>query len=31
MMPLGGLLLLLQGICWFIRDVHMVLAGRELR
>jgi len=31
MMPLGGLLLLLQGIDWFIRDLHMVLTGRELR
>lgn len=31
MMPLGGLLLLLQGINWFIRDLHMVLTGRELR
>jgi TRAP-type mannitol/chloroaromatic compound transport system permease small subunit len=31
MMPLGGLLLLLQGIDWFIRDLHLVLTGRELR
>jgi TRAP-type mannitol/chloroaromatic compound transport system permease small subunit len=31
MMPLGGLLLLLQGICWFIRDLHMVFTGRQLR
>jgi TRAP-type mannitol/chloroaromatic compound transport system permease small subunit len=31
MLPLGGLLLLLQGIDWFIRDLHMVLTGRELR
>jgi TRAP-type mannitol/chloroaromatic compound transport system permease small subunit len=31
MMPLGGLLLLLQGINWFIRDLHLVVTGRELQ
>jgi TRAP-type mannitol/chloroaromatic compound transport system permease small subunit len=31
MMPLGGALLLLQGLNWFIRDLHMVVTGRELR
>lgn len=31
MMPLGGLLLLLQGINWFIRDLHMAVTGRELQ
>lgn len=30
MMPLGGLLLLLQGINWFIRDLHIVITGRKL-
>ena len=30
MMPLGGLLLLLQGINWFIRDLHMAITGRRL-
>jgi TRAP-type mannitol/chloroaromatic compound transport system permease small subunit len=31
MMPLGGLLLLLQGINWFIRDLHLVVTGRALQ
>ena len=30
MMPLGGLLLLAQGINWFIRDLHMALTGKSL-
>lgn len=30
MMPLGGLLLLAQGINWFIRDLHMAVTGRRL-
>jgi TRAP-type mannitol/chloroaromatic compound transport system permease small subunit len=30
MMPLGGILLLLQGINWFIRDLHMAITGRSL-
>jgi TRAP-type mannitol/chloroaromatic compound transport system permease small subunit len=29
MMPLGGFLLLLQGIVWLIRDIHMAVTGRE--
>jgi TRAP-type mannitol/chloroaromatic compound transport system permease small subunit len=31
MMPLGGLLLLLQGINWFIRDLHIAITGRSLQ
>ncbi len=31
MMPLGGFLLLLQGIVWLIRDIHMVATGREMK
>jgi TRAP-type mannitol/chloroaromatic compound transport system permease small subunit len=31
MMPLGGLLLLLQGLVWFIRDLHMAATGRDMR
>ena len=30
MMPLGSLLLLLQGIVWFIRDLHMAFTGKEM-
>lgn len=30
MMPLGGVLLLLQGVVWFIRDLHMALTGRKM-
>ena len=30
MMPLGGVLLLAQGINWFIRDLHMAVTGRRL-
>lgn len=30
MMPLGGVLLLAQGITWFIRDFHMAVTGRSL-
>ena len=30
MMPLGGVLLLAQGINWFIRDLHMAVTGKEL-
>ena len=30
MMPLGALFLLLQGIVWFIRDVHIAITGREM-
>ena len=29
LMPFGGVLLLLQGIVWNIRDIHMVVKGRE--
>jgi TRAP-type mannitol/chloroaromatic compound transport system permease small subunit len=31
MMPLAGLMLLLQGLNWFIRDIHIVITGREMR
>ena len=31
MMPLGGLLLFLQGVCWLIRDLHLVATRRELK
>lgn len=30
MMPLAGLLLVLQGVNWFIRDLHMVITGRKM-
>jgi TRAP-type mannitol/chloroaromatic compound transport system permease small subunit len=30
MMPLGGFLLVLQGINWLIRDLHMAITGRSL-
>ena len=30
MMPLGALMLLLQGIVWFIRDLHIAVTGREM-
>lgn len=30
MMPLGALLLLLQGFVWFIRDIHIAITGREM-
>jgi TRAP-type mannitol/chloroaromatic compound transport system permease small subunit len=30
MMPLGGLLLLLQGVVWLIRDIHMAATGRQM-
>ena len=30
MMPLGALMLLLQGIVWWIRDLHVAITGREL-
>jgi TRAP-type mannitol/chloroaromatic compound transport system permease small subunit len=30
MMPFGGFLLLLQGIVWLIRDIHMAVTGREM-
>lgn len=30
MMPLGGLLLLLQGFNWFIRDLHIAITGRRM-
>jgi len=30
MMPLGALFLLLQGIVWFIRDLHIAVTGREM-
>ena len=29
LMPFGGVLLLLQGIVWTIRDIHMAVTGRE--
>jgi len=31
LMPFGGVLLLLQGIVWTIRDIHMVKTGREFK
>lgn len=31
LMPFGGVLLLLQGIVWTIRDVHIVMTGREFK
>ena len=30
MVPLGAALLLLQGVVWLIRDIHMVVRGREM-
>lgn len=30
MMPLAGVLLLLQEINWFIRDLHTIITGREM-
>lgn len=30
MMPFGAFLLILQGIVWLIRDIHMVATGRKL-
>jgi TRAP-type mannitol/chloroaromatic compound transport system permease small subunit len=29
MIPLGGLLLLLQGVNWFIRDLYLAVTGRK--
>jgi len=31
LMPFGGVLLLLQGICWTIRDAHMAITGRKFK
>ncbi|MBW1696204.1 MAG: TRAP transporter small permease subunit [Deltaproteobacteria bacterium] len=31
MMPAGAFMLLLQGIVWFIRDLHIAITGRELK
>jgi TRAP-type mannitol/chloroaromatic compound transport system permease small subunit len=31
MMPLGGILLVAQGINWLIRDLHMAITGRSLQ
>jgi TRAP-type mannitol/chloroaromatic compound transport system permease small subunit len=31
MMPFGALMLILQGIVWLIRDIHLVATGRRLR
>jgi len=31
MMPFGALMLLLQGIVWFIRDLHFAVTGREMK
>jgi TRAP-type mannitol/chloroaromatic compound transport system permease small subunit len=31
LMPFGGVLLLLQGIVWTIRDAHMAFTGREFK
>jgi len=31
MMPFGGVLLLLQGVVWLIRDIHMAATGREMK
>lgn len=30
MMPLGALLLLLQGFVWFVRDLHLACTGKEM-
>lgn len=30
MMPFGGLMLLLQGVVWFIRDMHVAITGKEM-
>jgi TRAP-type mannitol/chloroaromatic compound transport system permease small subunit len=30
MMPFGAFMLLLQGIVWFIRDLHVAITGREM-
>jgi len=30
MMPLGALMMLLQGIVWWIRDLHVAITGREM-
>ena len=30
MMPVGALMLLLQGVVWFIRDLHIAVTGRKL-
>ena len=30
LMPLGGVLLLLQGVVWTIRDIHAAFTGREM-
>ena len=30
MMPFGAFMLLLQGIVWFIRDLHIAVTGREM-
>jgi len=30
MMPFGAVMLLLQGIVWFIRDIHVAVTGREM-
>ena len=30
MMPFGAFMLLLQGIVWFIRDLHFAITGREM-
>ena len=30
MMPLGALMVLMQGVVWLIRDLHMALTGEEM-
>jgi TRAP-type mannitol/chloroaromatic compound transport system permease small subunit len=30
MMPIGAALLLLQGVVWLIRDIHLVVTGKEM-
>jgi TRAP-type mannitol/chloroaromatic compound transport system permease small subunit len=30
MMPLGAFMLLLQGIVWLIRDIHIAITGKEM-
>jgi TRAP-type mannitol/chloroaromatic compound transport system permease small subunit len=30
MMPLGAFMLLLQGIVWLIRDIHIAFTGKEM-
>jgi TRAP-type mannitol/chloroaromatic compound transport system permease small subunit len=31
MMPFGGVMLILQGVVWLVRDIYFVATGRHLR